>query len=226
MYVYLVSTLFFYATYIGLENYVPEYFPHSTNIVTRKYRIANSVKSGALLILCIPGTQFLYNLTFYPNLNQWHTLNMVGAVYAATDASALIYNPQCHNSTLIHHLVVQLFYYYCYYMDFDMNYGVARGIGVYCILSAYAYLVNFRLAIRFLPYTELEYYINEASLFIYTTTCVLNWAIQSYFLFGGLQMRIIERIVYMGALSMTINDDIFLIKFLRKIDYKNQLKTN
>ena len=105
-------------------------------------------------------------------------------------------------------------------MDFNMNQGAARGIGVYCVLSSYAYLVNFRLSIRFLPYKEFEYYVNEISLFIYIASCVINWIVQSYLLFGGLDMMMIERIIYMATLAMTINDDLFLIKFLRKIDYK------
>ena len=210
---YLGSTVFFYLTYMGLDQYFPEYFPESSNIVTKKYRIANSVKSAALMILCVPGTTMLYNLTFYPEINQWNRFNIIGSVYAATDAAALIYNPNCHQSTIVHHIVVQLFYYYCYLMDFNMNQGAARGIGIYCILSSYAYMVNFRLSIRFLPYKEFEYYVNEISLFIYIASCVINWIVQSYLLFGGLDMMMIERIIYMATLAMTINDDLFLIKF-------------
>ena len=220
MLIYLTSSLFFYLTYRGLDEYASDYFPESTKIVTKKYRICNYVKSGTLALLCIPGTKFLYYLAFHPELVSSDTLNMIGAVYSATDAAALIYNPNCHQSTLIHHLVVQLFYYYCWFMSFNMNQGAARGIGIYCILSSYAYLVNGRLALRFTPYKQLEYVINEMSIFIYITSCVINWITQSYLVFGGLSMHIIERVIYLGALGMTINDDIFLIAFLRKIDNK------
>lgn len=218
---YFGSTAFFYFVYNTLDRYLPHCFPNSTEIVTRKYRIANSVKSAALMVLSFPGTRFLYYLTFYPHLNQYDTLNTIGAVYASTDLAALAYNPQCHTSTIVHHIVVQLFYYYCYYMDFNMNQGAARGIGIYCVLSSYAYLVNFRLSIRFLPFTRFEYYVNEGSLFIYTTTCMINWIVQSYLIFGGLDMMHTERLIYIMTLGMTVNDDLFLIKFLRKIDYKN-----
>jgi hypothetical protein len=37
-------------------------------------------------------------------------------------------------------------------------------------------------------------------------------------------MHILERIIYLGALGMTINDDIFLIAFLRKIDNKKPIE--
>lgn len=220
MYIYFASSLFFYLSYAGLDKYAPEYFPESSAIVTRKYRIANTVKSVALFGLCFPGTKFLYNLVFYPDQNYFEVLNAIGAIYASTDAAALIYNPNCHTSTLVHHVVVQFFYLYCYWLGFDMEYGVARGIAVYCILSSYAYLVNGRLAMRFTPYKELEHYVNETSLYIYITSCVVNWITQSYFLFGGFKMNMLERLIYMTTLGMTINDDLFLIKFLRKIDYK------
>lgn len=218
MLTYLFWSAYFYLTYAGLEKYMPEYFPDTTEIVTRKYRIANATKATALAFLCVPGTQFLYQLVYTPEAITWEQMNFIGAVYTATDAAALVYNPKCHNSTLIHHIVVQLFYYYCYFMNFNMDYGVSRAIAVYCVYSAWAFLVNLRLAIRFLPYPKSEYFVNEAALFIYITVSMMNWVTQSYFLFGGLPMHFIERLVYMGTLGMTINDDLFLIKFLRKLN--------
>jgi hypothetical protein len=225
MYLYLSSTLFFYLSYLGLDKYGDDFFPNTTEIVTKKYRIVNSVKSVALAGLCFPGTTFLYNMVYFPTNILWDELNMLGAVYAATDISALLYNRKCHTSTIIHHIVVQLFYFYCYFMEFNMKYGVVRGIGIYCVLSSYAFLVNGRLALRFISNKQLEYYVNDTSLYIYITSCVINWIIQSYILLtssvGGMDMEIhiVERLVYMIALGMTINDDIFLINFLRKIDY-------
>ena len=220
MFLYIASIQAFYLTYIGLETYCSEWFPETTTIVNSKYRIVNTVKSVVLLGLCYPGTHFLYNLIFYPELNFLTDLNLIGSMYAATDASALIYNPNCHTSTFVHHGVVQLFYYYCYYLDFNMNNGIARGISVYCILSSYAYLVNGRLALRFSPFPTFEKYVNEVSLYIYITTCIINWLSQSYFMMGPFEMNFFERLIYMCTIGMTINDDIFLITFLRKIDYK------
>lgn len=219
MFLYLASSFFFYAMYHGIEYYIPDYFPETTAIVTQKYRIVNTVKSGALMLLCFPGTKLLYNLAFYPHLNTWSEFNAIGSIYAATDASALVYNTQCHTSTIAHHVVVQLFYYYCYFMDFNMDEGAVRGIGIYCVLSSYAFLVNYRLAIRFSPHQQLEHYVNETALFIYITVSVINWVTQSYLLVWGPYLPIIGKMVYTGTLMMTINDDLFLIKFLRKIDY-------
>ena len=222
MLTYSFLTVYFYGTYVGLEKYLPQYFPESGNIVTRKYRIVNAVKSVALASLCIPGGKFIYGLMYYPEALSFNQLDWIGAVYTATDASALIYNQNCHQSTLIHHIVVQLFYYYCYMSNFDMNQGACRAIALYCIYSAAAFLVNMRLAIRFSPYPMIEHYVNEAALYMYITSCTVNWATQSYFLLGGLEMFYLVRGIYAIALAMTVHDDLFLIKFLRKIDYKKE----
>lgn len=218
---YIGSSLLLYITYVSIDHYFPShYIPESSAIVTRKYRIVNSVKSGVLMGLCVPGTQFIYNLLFYPELNQITILNTIGALYAATDLSALLYNPKCHNSTIFHHIIVQLFYYYCYLSNFNMYHGASRGIGIYCVISSYAFIVNFRLAIRCLRCKQFEFYINEIALFTYIAASVVNWITQIYLLCGGLNMLLIERIIYALTLGTTINDDLFLIKFLRKIDYK------
>jgi hypothetical protein len=80
-----------------------------------------------------------------------------------------------------------------------------------------------RLAIRFSPYPMIEHYVNEAALYMYITSCTINWATQSYLLLGGLEMFYLVRAIYALALAMTIRDDLFLIHFLRKIDYiKNE----
>ena len=220
MYIYASATLFFYLSYLGLDKYFPEYFPDSSKesrLVTREYRIVNFVKASALAGLSIPGTKFLYLLTFYPELLSISSMNYIGAIYVATDLSAIVYNPRCHKSTLIHHIVVQFFYYYCYYYNFTMENEIVKGIGIYCILSAYAGIVNMRLALRCPSeqYKALEGYVNEASIFIYITVSVINWIVQSYLIIGAVYIGIIQRLLYAGTLAMTINDDLFLIKYLR-----------
>ena len=220
MYIYTSATLFFYLSYLGLDKYLPEYFPDSSKeskLVTREYRIVNFVKASALAGLTIPGTKFLYLMTFYPELLSVASMDFIGGVYVATDLSAIAYNPSCHRSTLIHHVVVQFFYYYCYYCNFNTENEVVKGIGIYCILSAYAGIVNMRLALRCPSekYKALEGYVNETSLFIYITVSVINWIVQSYFILSAVYIGMLQRLLYTGTLAMTVNDDLFLIKYLR-----------
>lgn len=222
MYIYAASTVFFYLSYLGLDKYLPEYFPDSSKeakLVTREYRIVNCVKATALTGLSVPGTKFLYLLAFYPQLLSTTMLNYIGAIYVATDLSAIAYNPSCHRSTFVHHIAVQFFYYYCYYWNFDMENVIVKGIGIYCILSAYAGIVNMRLAIRCPSekYRAIEAMVNEVSLFVYITASVINWIVQSYLILNvnTIYYHTLTWMLYAGALGMTINDDLFLIKYLR-----------
>lgn len=79
-----------------------------------------------------------------------------------------------------------------------------------------AYLVNYRLSIRFLKIKKYETMINNVSYYIYLNTCILNWIIQLYYLFSDHPISMYERIGYILTLAMIINDDIFLLRFLRK----------
>lgn len=229
MYIYTLSSLFFYLSYHGIERNIAkkntnkllendESSNNKSSILTTEYRIVNVVKSTALLYLTFPGTRFLYRLAFSPEILEISEMNTVGAIYVATDLSALFYNYNCHRSTMIHHIVVQFFYLYCYYWNFTMTNPIVKGIGIYCILSAYAGVVNLRLALRNAPFDKerkIEYAVNEISLFVYITVSVINWIVQSYLLIQAIRMQMIASIFYCGTLSLTIYDDLFLIKYLR-----------
>lgn len=220
MYIYLGSSILFYCSYLTLEKYAPDYFPDSSKtapLVTRKYRIANFVKALALTGLSLPGTQFLYDVTFSPEELNINVLNAIGATYVATDFSSMFYNRLMHQSTLVHHIVVQLFYYYCYYNNFDLDNEIVRGIGIYCVLSSYASIVNLRLALRCCSDKTkyIENFVNEVAIFIYITVSVINWIVQFSLLVSAMNICYISQLIYAGALTMTINDDLFLIKYLR-----------
>lgn len=216
---YPIQTVAYYSMYKFLDYSIGDQLPPVLDkypLLTKEYRICNGVKSGALLILSSLGVLILYNMTVDPTVNTYDMYNYLGATYAATDMAGLIYNHSCHKSTFIHHIVVQMFYFYSYSIDFDHNNGICKAITVYCIFSCFAYLVNFRLSIRNSMYPHCEKIINELSLYIYITSCVLNWIIQCYLLFGGASMHIIERLLYGGTLYLIIKDDVFLIKYLKK----------
>ena len=228
MYIYLGSSILFYCSYLSLEKYVPDYFPDSSKtatLVTRKYRIANFVKAVALTVLCLPGTQFLYDVTFSPEELNINVLNAIGATYVATDFSSMFYNTSMHQSTLVHHIVVQIFYYYCYYNNFDLDNEIVKGIGIYCVLSSYASIVNMRLALRCCSDKTkyIENFVNEVAIFIYITVSVINWIVQFSLLVSAMNICYISQLLYAGALTMTINDDLFLIKYLR--NYTPSLET-
>ena len=215
MFLYLFCCFSYYLTYSLLSSHPLQnvLYPDTSSIVTKEYRIVNTVKAVTLGVISPACTFILYHaLSPYhePNL---HLMYFFGATYASLDMSALIYNPNCHTSTLVHHILVQFLYYYCYYHHYNMD-TLVKGITVYAIFSCYAYLVNYRLAIRFMKHKH-ENLINNLSLAIYFMCCGFNWSIQLYLiLFEMKQTYLIEKLVYTGLIGMIMNDDIFLIKFL------------
>ena len=197
------------------KEYIDQFIVYQTKIVDGKYRVVNYVKSMILMMMTPISLYTLY--TFYINdPPSPNFLNLTAAIYASTDLSALAYNPRCHISTIIHHTLVQVFYYYCYINNFDTTLTLCKPIAIYCCFSTIAYLVNYRLSIRFLKIKKYETMINNVSYYIYLNTCILNWIIQLYYLFNGVSISIYERIGYILTLAMIINDDIFLLQFLRK----------
>ena len=218
MYLYLLSTLFYYILYhaLGIHPKTKDYFPNSSSLVTKEYRIVNVVKSSVLGIISPASTYILYQCFTYPYQPSNYFLHVFGATYASLDMSAIIYNPYNHVSTNVHHVLVQMLYGYCYYTNFSMD-SLSKPVAVYAIFSAYSYLVNYRLAIRFMNLSY-ERLVNKLSLYIYTSCCAVNWGLQLYLLaLETKDVYIISKLVYLSLLFFIISDDIFLIKFLSKI---------
>jgi len=190
-------------------------YPHTSSIVTKEYRIVNTIKALTLGVISPGATFLLYQTLTPPYEPNIYLFYLFGATYASLDMSALAYNPNCHMSTTIHHVLVQFLYAYCYWVDFNMN-TLAKGISIYAVFSCYAYLVNYRLAIRFMNH-KYENMINETSLAIYCLACLCNWTIQLYLLsFDMPESYIIEKVIYGGLIAMIVNDDVFLMKFLAR----------
>lgn len=190
-------------------------YPHTSSIVTKEYRIVNTIKALTLGVISPGATFLLYQTLTPPYEPNIYLFYFFGATYASLDMSALVYNPNCHMSTTIHHVLVQFLYAYCYWVDFNMN-TLAKGISIYAVFSCYAYLVNYRLAIRFMNH-KYENMINETSLAIYCLACLCNWTIQLYLLsFDMPESYIIEKVIYGGLIAMIVNDDVFLMKFLAR----------
>lgn len=173
-----------------------------------KYKQVNYVK-GVVLGVFSPYTLYmLYSLLFFNKVPYF--VSIFGALYASLDMSSTLYNYKYnHISTNVHHLCVQFLYYYCLYLDWDIN-TLCYPIIIYASFSALAFLVNYRLAIRGFK-NNYEKIINSISLYIYLISCVFNWSIQYYLL---IKMNNIN-IIYTIILLFIIYDDIYLIRYLK-----------
>jgi hypothetical protein len=182
--------------------------------INKSYRIVNLTKSICLglaspyafyLLYCIINT-IKYNI---------YILYFISSLYAALDASALLYNENMHITTTIHHIVVQIFYYYGTYIDWNVN-SLSNLILIYAIFSSFAYLVNMRLAIRKLDISNsIILVINDISLFIYFTSCIFNWTLQIFYVYKTNFLEPMYLILlYLLFIFLIAFDDIKLIKYL------------
>jgi len=210
--IYFGLNLFFYNLYTYLQYF--QYSMFEKNSIDLSYRIVNITKSFFLGLLSPYAFYLCYCILLHIEFNVY-ILYIISSLYASLDMSAMLYNPHTHISTTIHHSVVQIFYFYGVYVDWNPN-TISNLILIYAIFSMFAYLVNFRLGIR---KSNLNHkfvnIVNDVSLIIYTLSCVINWCLQVYFL---LTTDFIEHMIYVFLYSMLILciavDDVKLIKYL------------
>ena len=188
-------------------------FLKSSNIkgvLTPKYRAVNIAKSFVLLLCSVPCVYVMFDIVYLGTVPVEMT-HIAGAIYASLDMSALIYNPYNHISTNVHHVVVQIMYYYCLYHNWDSS-TLSKPIVVYASFSAWAYLVNGRLAIRQIKMNSLlRTMIALVALVVYTLCCLSNWSFQIYLLLNN---SYDYTVLYITCLSFIIYDDIKLLQYL------------
>jgi len=188
---------------------------NNTDIFNPFYRIVNIVKSITLGVFTLPATYILINNHQFESYIP--LIQILAAGYSSLDMSAIAFNRHCHSSTLVHHVLVQLLYYYGLYYNWQKD-TLAYLIFVYATYSSAAYLVNGRLVLRnFTISIWSETLINDLALFCYVVTAICNWSFQIY---GLIMFTLVDylvwKIVYVCVVAMIIYDDIFLMKYLQK----------
>lgn len=203
-------------SHINSLSYIDTKVERNNKIISVRYVQVNYMKSLFLMLASPCVIYMIYSIFMLSNIPYILSVIM-GGLYAALDMSALAYNPVCHRSTFIHHISVQLLYFYCVYYDW-VFYSLASPISLYACFSTLSYLVNFRLSIRE-SNNKYEQIVNDLSLLIYCANSILNWIAQIYFIivyFPRFVDHWIFKTLYILSIFMIINDDIFLMKYLYK----------
>ena len=147
-----------------------------------------------------------------------------GMLYVATDIVALFMVPKLPRSTILHHITTTLLIVMVTAVNLKIpGYGGLLGVSkmaiLYGIFSTMAYLVNAYLALR-VVYTKAWWLslLVKLSLWPYVLCCICNWSVHLLWL-SSLIMNMqlsVYNILYLLAISMMVNDDIILIKWLIK----------
>ena len=210
LFVYGLLTVANLMLYNIIENSTFLKTPGVVGVLTPRYRAVNIVKSFVLLLCSVPCLYIMFDIVYFGTLPVEMT-HVAGAIYASLDMSALIYNPYNHISTNVHHVAVQAMYYYCLYHNWDSN-TLSKPIVVYASFSAWAYLVNGRLAIRQIKMNSLlRTVIALVALTVYSLCCLSNWSFQVYLLLNN---SYDYTVVYISCLGFIIYDDLKLLRYL------------
>lgn len=202
---------------------------------TRKqyYIIKNLIKSACLSLLF----SFMVT-TLIPNIinDVWSDScnRAMGIFYVSNDLAGLLAVPQLPFSTKLHHYTTVFLYTIICAMSTENGKNISQLIVVYTIFSCIPYLVNSYLALRFFynitdnsseNLTRIQksenYIINLnriSAFYIYIVSCSFNWIYHLFFLINIINNHEVNigYIIYYLLLIPIINDDIILMKWLRK----------
>lgn len=187
--------------------------PDITVEYKRRYIIKNIWKSFVLLIIFI-GSFLTFVDSFYNNI--WTNLHyhMYGLLYVSLDVSGLYYVRGLPRETIIHHCVVLCLGILNSIVDYTTS-GYARSVVIYTFFSIVPCIVNFYLGYRYLEKdTQRLQYVCYLSYWTYQISLLLNVLCQIIFFFKEpLHWSIV---MYMGAYTLVIMDDLKLIQFLKR----------
>jgi len=187
--------------------------PDITVEYKRKYIIKNIWKSLILLIIFIGN--FVSVIDSFSN-NVWSNLHyhLYGLLYVSLDVSGLYYVRGLPRETVIHHCVVLCLGLLNSMVDYTTC-VYARSVIIYTFFSVVPGIVNFYLGYRYLEHdTKRLHNVCYVSYWIYKICLALNLICQLlFFVTASFHWSIM---LYMGAYTLVIMDDVKLIHFLKR----------
>ena len=190
----------------------------------QEYFQKNIVKTFALVFISIYGSHILFN-GFYHQYWDNVLIHRFGYIYSALDVLGLLVVKKLPLNSKIHHISSFLFSYMNSLVDYTTN-TFWVGLPVYCILSCYAFGVNYYLAKRLLTPHVLT--LITYNIFSYGGLLGINWLYQLLNIYWNGTMTW-DVFLFVGLVLFVANDDIKLMKFmiyhrkkyLKKIDKNN-----
>ena len=215
IYNFFILYFSFDIVYYLLENY--KNFKNIYPVHKKWYVVSNLSKSLILGFYSIECVSILYNLYVY-NLWDNQRILFLGSIYSSIDLVSIIRVPKLANSTLLHHIIVNILFLYTVSNNMLYN-SFSRLIAIYAVYSTLSFLVNFYLSLRIIYNNNYNIKIlSTICLSNYTICCIFNWTYQIYHTlltsFYINNYGFIGVISYIIILSFIIVDDLILIKHL------------
>lgn len=191
----------------------------------RQYAISNLIKALLLFFYVPAAIETLVNAVWF---DEWNTrrVHNLSALYCIPDFVSLFRVARMARSTVVHHLFVVGFTILNFFVDYSTH-SAARGVVVYACFSTFAYLVNAKLANRYmaLPYRR---FLTLAAPALYGLSLVCNWTYQILIVWKGLRVSPVKYAMYAVAVSCLVYDDVVLERWLiynalKPVDDKKKL---
>lgn len=224
---YTFSNLFIFSliyrfSYFCLHNILLFSYKYNTlSISKQRYVVKNIFKSFVLLSLTI---KYKTLLSIYNNTINLKNIQFNGAIYVANDFLGLIYlyNHKLSKTTIFHHLTTILLLFIISNID-NKDKLLYKLIYTYTVYSYHAFMVNLYLGVRFLVneniyMKKLVDIIRVFSFYNYLICCIANLLTHMYLIY--IHFNEVNYTIYIYSLIVIpiINDDIILLKWLKKID--------
>jgi hypothetical protein len=179
----------------------------------KKYIVKNICKSILLfLILLIVINPFINGFIYgiWSNL----TFHICGCLYTAIDLGGLIYVKGLPKSTIIHHITTTIIGILNIFTNYEID-GYYKSFLIYCFFSIIPFIVNFYLGARYIISDNLlKKKIAKISCVVYGSSLFFNILCEIILFFTNEFSYSI--FFYIIIFIMILNDDIILIKFLKK----------
>ena len=193
-----------------LSHYCPKF--KQLEKYRRLYIIKNIIKSGSLGLLLM----FNYGIFSMMLANKWNneSLYRYSSNFVANDFMGLLLIPKLPFNTKLHHITSTLLFIYMTQQDFNTNHTV-KLIITYGAFSSVPFIVNLYLGLRCMVEPQYLHRLRIASRYIYQVSCILNISAHAYIIMIN-HYYTLGCLIYLCCLAPIINDDLILIKWLKK----------
>ena len=180
----------------------------------RLYIIKNIIKSVSLGYLVM----FNYGIFSIMLANKWdnESLYRYASNFVANDFMGLLLIRKLPLNTKLHHITSVMLLIYLTQQDFNTNHAV-KLIITYGAFSTLSFIVNLYLGLRYIVDAQHLHLLRIAARYIYQVSCILNISAHAYLIMIN-HYYTPGCLLYLCCLVPIINDDLILIRWLKKND--------
>lgn len=209
----LNGTFIFYMLFYNAMNTYYKPFAEIKPAHKKMYVIKNLTKSLMLANLAMMIPANIYNII--TDKSDLMFMKQCAMHYVINDIIGLLIVRKLPRTTIIHHLTTTTFAFLTQLKQTN-ELDIITLIEIYAMFSAMAFCVNFYLGMRILPLNiHIKKILSITSLIVYSSTCLVNWIIQFYFVYKLFFIYPTQVLLYIFFFMAVARDDVILMTWLK-----------